>query len=402
MFQLQPCSAKKEPARRRLFSGLEGLQRPALLAGLLALFATQTCLAQSITGDIISAVTDPTGGTIPNADLTLTRVDTGQQMHLATDGNGLAVFSSLKPGNYKLVVAHEGFRATQLDNITVVIGQRVNLDVHMQIGASSESVTVSASEAALLNSESAAVGQVINQNSIQTLPLNGRNFMQLTQLTTGAAPIGAGNSPATTWTGRSDTTVSLAGLRESDTSFLVNGIETRNSRFGNTGIRPSVDAIQEFRVQRTTFGAEFGHAASIINTEILSGANPFHLVLFELNRNRAYAASTYFAKQAAISQPALNQNNFGGTFSGPVWFPKVYNGRNRTFFMFNYEGFRLIQGQTLTSLYPSVAQLQGNLADDSAGTGLIPTSSPFCAANRASIKCVDILNRSRVSPSRAM
>ncbi|AFL89176.1 putative collagen-binding protein [Terriglobus roseus DSM 18391] len=392
MFQLQPCSAEREPARRRLFSGLGGLQRPVLLASLLALSATQACLGQSITGDIISAVTDPAGGNIPNADLTLTRVDTGQQTHLKTDGNGLAVFSSLKPGNYKLVVAHEGFRVTQLDNITVVIGQRVNLDVHMQIGASSESVTVSASEAALLNSESAAVGQVINQNSIQTLPLNGRNFMQLTQLTTGAAPIGAGNSPATTWTGRSDTTVSLAGLRESDTSFLVNGIETRNSRFGNTGIRPSVDAIQEFRVQRTTFGAEFGHAASIINTEILSGANPFHLVLFELNRNRAYAANTYFAKQAAISQPALNQNTFGGTFSGPMWFPKVYNGRNRTFFMFNYEGFRLIQGQTLTSLYPSVAQLQGNLADDSAGTGLIPTTSPFCATNRASIKCVDILN----------
>ncbi|WP_245536338.1 TonB-dependent receptor [Terriglobus saanensis] len=352
----------------------------------------QRCRAQSTTGDIVAAVIDPSNAAIPKVGLVLSQVETGQQIKQTGDANGLAVFSSLKPGNYKLIATQPGFRTTELDNITVVIGQRVSLDVRMQVGASSESVTISASEAALLNSESASVGQVINKSSIDTLPLNGRNFIQLTQLTTGAAPIGAGNSPATTWTGRSDTTVSFAGLRESDTSFLVNGIETRNARFGNTGIRPSVDAIQEFRVQRTTFGAEFGHAASIVNTELLGGANPFHLVLFELNRNRAYAANTYFAKQAGAQQPALNQNNFGATLSGPVLLPKIYNGRDKTFFMFNFEAFRLTQGQTLTSIYPSVAQLQGNLADDSAGTGLYPTNSAFCAANSSSAKCVDVIN----------
>ncbi|QEE29862.1 TonB-dependent receptor [Terriglobus albidus] len=359
---------------------------------LLTLSLAVPCVAQSTTGDIIASVMDPSSAMVPDASLVLTQLETGQQTVLKTDANGLAVFSSLRPGNYKLVASRDGFRRAELNGITVVIGQRANLEVHMQVGDNTESVTVSASQAAMLNSESAAVGQVINQNSIQTLPLNGRNFVQLTQLTTGAAPIGNGNSPATTWTGRSDTTISIAGLRESDTSFLVNGIETRNSRFGNTGIRPSVDAIQEFRVQRTTFGAEFGHAASIVNTELLAGANPFHLVVFALNRNRAYAANTYFAKQGGISQPALNQNNFGATFSGPVWIPKLYNGRNRTFFMFNFEGFRLIQGQTLTGLYPSVAQLQGNLADDSAGTGLFPTSSTFCSANPGSGKCVNIIN----------
>ena len=262
----------------------------------------------------------------------------------------------------------------------------------MQVGAAETTVTVSAAEQALLNSESAAVGQAIDKASIETLPLNGRNFIQLTQLTTGAAPTGGGNSPASFWTGRSDTTVSFAGLRESDTSYLVNGVETRNARFGNTGLRPSVDAIQEFRVQRTTFGAEFGHSASIVNTDLLAGANGFHLVLFELNRNRAYAANTYFAKQSSTAQPSLNQNNFGTTFSGPVIIPKVYNGKDKTFFMFNYEGFRLKQGQTDTGLYPSLAQLGGNLADDSAGTGIFPTTSAFCVANPTSVKCLDIIN----------
>ncbi|MGO4213246.1 carboxypeptidase-like regulatory domain-containing protein, partial [Terriglobus sp. YAF25] len=158
------------------------------------------CVAQSTTGDIIASVADPSSAMVPDASLVLTQLETGQQTVLKTDANGLAVFSSLRPGNYKLVASRDGFRRAELNGITVVIGQRTNLEVHMQVGDNTESVTVSASQAAMLNSESAAVGQVINQNSIQTLPLNGRNFVQLTQLTTGAAPIGNGNSPATTWT----------------------------------------------------------------------------------------------------------------------------------------------------------------------------------------------------------
>jgi hypothetical protein len=351
-----------------------------------------TLSAQSISGDVVATVTDPSGAVIPKVAVTLTEVNTGQQTELESNDSGLTVFSSLKPGLYKLVAKMAGFETTQLDNITVVIGQRSSLDVHMRVGSAENTVTVSASEQALLNSESAAVGQDIGKTSIQTLPLNGRNFIQLTQLTTGAAPVGGGNSPASYWTGRSDVTVSFAGLRESDTSYLVNGIETRNARFGNTGLRPSVDAIQEFRVQRTTFGAEFGHSASIVNTDLLAGANAFHLVMFELNRNRAYAANTYFAKQANTPQPSLNQNNFGATLSGPVIIPRLYNGKDKTFFMFNFEGFRLKQGLTDTALYPSAAQLGGNLADDSTGTGLFPTSSAFCLSNPTSVKCVNIIN----------
>ena len=353
---------------------------------------TITAVAQSVTGDVVATVTDNSGAVIPKASLTLTEVNTGQVTAHESDTSGLATFSSLKPGGYKLVAKVLGFRTTQLDNITVVIGQRASLDVHMSVGVIDSMVTVSASEQALLNSESAAVGQAIGKVAIQTLPLNGRNFLQLTQLTTGATPIGSGNSPATYWTGRSDTTVSFAGLRESDTSYLVNGIETRNARFGNTGLRPSVDAIQEFRVQRTTFGAEFGHSASIVNTDLLGGANQYHLVVFELNRNTDYAANSYFNKQQNIPRNVLNQNNFGTTFSGPVSIPKLYNGHDKTFFMFNFEGFRLTQANSDQSIYPSAAQLAGNLADDSTGTGLYPKSSTFCLQNPASQKCVDIYN----------
>ena len=348
--------------------------------------------AQSVTGDVVATVTDDSGAVIPKASLSLTQVDTGQVTSLESDTSGLATFSSIKPGLYRLIVKAPGFKTTQLDDITVVIGQRSSLTAHMSLGAVDSTVNVSASEQALLNSESASVGQDIGKVAIQTLPLNGRNFLQLTQLTTGTAPIGGGNSPATYWTGRSDTTVSFAGLRESDTSYLVNGIETRNARFGNTGLRPSVDAIQEFRVQRTTFGAEFGHSASIVNTDLLAGANSYHLVVFELNRNTDYAANLYFNKQQNIPRNVLNQNNFGSTFSGPVRIPRLYNGHDKTFFMFNFEGFRLKQANSDQGIYPSAAQLAGNLADDSTGTGLYPKSSAFCAQNAASQKCVDIYN----------
>jgi hypothetical protein len=375
---------------------LAGLRR-GLLGGLAVLAmllvgGLDGARAQSITGDVVVTVNDATGAVLPNANLKLTEVDTAQQTVLVSDSSGIAVFAQLKPGAYSLSVTAPGFKGTQLNNITVVIGQRTALDVKMEIGSVDNTVIVSASGASLLNSESAAVGQVIGKASIQQLPLNGRNFIQLTQLTTGATPIGQGNSPSTTWTGRTDTTVSFAGLRESDTSYLVNGIETRNARFGNTGIRPSIDAIQEFRVQRTTFGAEFGHSASIVNTDLLSGSNNFHVVLFELNRNKDYAANDYFSNQSGTPQPALNQNNFGATFAGPVIVPKLYNGKDKTFVMFNYEGFRQVQGVPLSGIYPSAAQLGGNLADNSAGTGLFPTDSAFCQSTPTSSQCVDVIN----------
>jgi hypothetical protein len=354
--------------------------------------------AQSITGDVIATVADSTGALIPGASVVLTEIDTGQVLQLVSDNNGLAIFSQLKPGRYKLVATKDGFSKTVLSGVRVVLGRRLDMDVTLKAGDVSSTVNVSAEGASLLNGESSAIGQGVSKTRIEELPLNGRNFLQLTQLTAGATPVGAGNSPATTWTGRTDTTISFAGLRESDTSYLLNGIETRNGRFGNTGISPSVDAIEEFRVQRTTFGAEFGHSAAIVNTTLLGGVNDYHLAVFELNRNKALAANEYFAKQQGQSQPSLNQNNFGATFSGPVSIPHLYNGHDRTFFMFNFEGLRLIQGTTLTALYPSAAQLAGNLADNSAGTGLFPTSSAFCQQNAGSAQCVDIINPQTNTP----
>ena len=278
------------------------------------------------------------------------------------------------------------------------MGQRARVDVKMTLSQVTETVTVSAAAATLINAESAAIGQVLGSKAIVELPLNGRNFIQLAQLTAGAIPLGIANSPATSWTGRSDTTLSIAGGRESNNSFLLNGIETRNARFGNAGVRPSVDAIQEFNIQRSTFGAEFGRSAAVINTTMKSGSNALHGSVFEFLRNREFDANDFFLNRTGRAKAPLVQNNFGTAVGGPVVIPKLYNGRNRTFWFFNYEAFRQRSATAATGTHPSAAQLQGNLADDSAGTGLFPTSSPVCQANPSSRKCVNFIDPSTGLP----
>jgi hypothetical protein len=348
--------------------------------------------AQSNTADLVVAVTDPSGAVISGASLELTQLGTNLKFKGATDANGNYIFLQMRPGDYELRVTSQGFQAQQLSDIRLVIGQRARVDVKMAVGAVTETVTVAAGEAVLINAESAAVGQVIESKPIVELPLNGRNFIQLAQISSGAVPIGTGVSPATSWTGRPDSTLSIAGGRESGNSFLLNGIETRNSRFGSVGIRPSVEAIQEFKVQRSTFTAEFGRSAAIVNTTMKAGTNDLHLSAFEFLRNKVLDANNFFNNASGREKAPFTQNNFGVAVGGPVFIPKVYNGRNRTFWFFNYEGFRQREGITSTALYPSPAQLAGNLADDSTGTGFFPRSSAICQANPGARKCVDVID----------
>jgi outer membrane receptor protein involved in Fe transport len=357
----------------------------------LALGAALRANAQIISGDLVVRVVDPGDLIVTGATLSLTEVQTGITHSGATDAQGTYLFGQLKPGPYKLDVGATGFRTTNVEDIRIQLGQRARVDVKLVVTVS-EQVTVSAAAATLLNAESAAIGQVIDSRTIVELPLNGRNFIQIAQLSAGAMPLGIGVSPASTWTGRGDTTLSIAGGRESNNSFLVNGIETRNARFGNAGIRPSVDAIQEFKIQRSTFGAEFGRSAAIINTTIKSGTNQLHGSVFEFHRDERFDATDFFLNRTGRDKQPFRQNNFGTAVGGPLTVPGIYSGRNRTFWFFNYEGFRQDVTSSLTGLYPSEAQLRGNLADDSAGTGLFPRASAFCQGTPSSRKCVDVID----------
>ena len=349
-------------------------------------------LAQSISGDLVVNVVDSSSSMVSAAKLSLTEVETKVRQESVTDSLGNALFPQLKPGTYQLEVTAAGFQTRTVSDIRIQVGQRARVNVEMAIGQLTESVTISAAAATLLNSESAAIGQVMDHQAIVNLPLSGRNFIQLATLTSGAVPIGIGTSPSTSWTGRSDMTLSIAGGRESNNSFLLNGIETRNARFGSVGIRPSIEAIQEFKIQRSTFGAEFGRSSAIVNTTLRSGTNGLHGSVFDFWQNRELNATDFFLNRTSRSNPPLNQHNFGTAVGGPVMIPKVYDGKNRTFWFFNYEGVRQRSSSAATALYPSLAQLGGNLADDSTGTGILPRSSALCTANPAARRCVDVID----------
>src|SRR6187402_887623 len=246
----------------------------------ISILAALSVAGQTISGDLVVNVTDPSGLAVAGSKLTLIETSTNIRTESITDSLGNALYFQLKPNIYKLEVESPGFRKAQIDDIRIQVGQRARVDVKLQVGQLTESVTVSAAGATLINAESSAIGQVLDQRSIIDLPLSGRNFIQLAALSSGAVPIGIAGSPATSWTGRSDTTLSIAGGRESNNSFLLNGIETRNARFGSVGIRPSIEAIQEFKIQRSTFGAEFGRSSAVVNTTLRSGTNGLHGSVF--------------------------------------------------------------------------------------------------------------------------
>ncbi|MFN9296840.1 MAG: carboxypeptidase-like regulatory domain-containing protein, partial [Acidobacteriota bacterium] len=171
---------------------------------------------QSISGDLVVRVTDPNGANIVGAKVALIEVATSIRQEAATDGLGLVLFQNLKPGQYQAEIAQAGFQTQTVKDMRIQVGQRARVDVEMKLGQVTESITVSAASETLLNRESAAIGQVLDQTAIVNLPLSGRNFMQLAAITAGAVPIGIGTSPATSWTGRSDMTLSIAGGRESN------------------------------------------------------------------------------------------------------------------------------------------------------------------------------------------
>jgi hypothetical protein len=271
-----------------------------------------TLLAQAITGDILGTVKDASGAVVPGAKVVLTQTTTGVKFMVTTDTGGNYLFAQLKPNRYSLTVSKHGFVSTTVSDIDLLVGQRPRVDVVLQVGSVTETVNVNAGGIQLLDTQTSSMGQVLEDRTIVNLPLNTRNFMQLVTLAAGVSPIGSGNSPASFWTGAGSgqVTASIAGLRESDESFLVNGIETRNSRFGSVGLRPSIDAIQEFKMQTDNFSAETGRSAAVINTTLKSGSNQLHGSLFEFIRNDSLDANDFFFNLVGTRIPHYVQRGY--------------------------------------------------------------------------------------------
>jgi hypothetical protein len=319
-----------------------------LVLAVLLICASRHALAQLSTGDIIGTVSDATGAVVAKANVTLVNLDTHDQRVDATSENGDFQFTLLPPGRYSVTVKSANFK-TITSNLSIEAGDRARADLHLQAGGTTETITVEATTP-LLQADNATVSSTVTQMAVQDLPLNGRNFVQLVQLVPGANE-GPGNG--LTSGGRPDDRRSTNGFSvngQDDTlnNFVIDGIDDNERIIGTIGVKPSVEGIDEITVQTNSYAPEAGRTAGgVINLVTKSGGNKFHGSAYEFFRNDKFDGRNWF--QTTGREPELRQNQFGGSFGGPIV-------QNKTFFFGDYEGFRQVSGTTYTSSVPTLAE----------------------------------------------
>lgn len=323
----------------------------ALLLGSLS---APRLMAQIATGGVTGTVKDAAGAVISDATVTLTNTETGVQQTARTTGTGAYNFTVVPYGNYTLLVHHPGFQDVAITGFDVHVQVVVTEDATMPTGTAQQKVTVTASTP-LLQAQSATVGTTIGHQQIVDLPLLSRHFDTLTQIAAGAttANVSFGGSSNSDY-------FNVNGMNPWMQDFRLDGIDNNVEQFGGPGplndnlqVTPPPDAIQEFRLQTGNFPAEFGHSsAAIINAVIKSGTNQVHGDLWEFLQNTAANAVPYFQ----TTKNNFHYNQFGGTVGGPIWIPKLYNGRNKSFFFFDYQGTRQINPRQYNDTVPTALE----------------------------------------------
>ena len=312
---------------------------------------------QTITASLEGTVTDATGGRVAGAQVQVTNTATGVVTGATAGGDGRFVAVSLPPGTYSVTVEAAGFKRAERSGIVLEVARQASISIALEVGTISETVQITA-EAPLLESTSAAVGQVIDNRSIVNLPLNQRNSYSLVFLAPGV--VGNVNEEF------NQSNISVNGGRPGSNEILVDGIPSSpplvNPIQGFT-VYPSVDAVQEFKVQTDSYSAEFGRSGGgIINLIYKSGTNDLHGSLFEFLRNSTLDANNFFNNKNGIALASFKRNQFGASAGGPVEIPRLYNGRNRTFFFADYEGLRQRSLATVSNTVPTMLQRGGDFS----------------------------------------
>jgi hypothetical protein len=318
-------------------------------------------VAQFQFGSVNGMIKDPSQAPVPNATVEVRSKSTNVAQQTTTSATGEYSFPSLPPDQYTITVTHAGFR-TATQTVQLSVDQRIQADITLQIGNVSEQVSVSA-EAALLETASSEVGNVQEEKQVLDLPLNTRNFTQLVDLAPGVNNHGtSSNSVLQGYTsGRGANGAVINGATPEGIVYLFDGVQSMDNDAGDIIFFPPVDAIQEFKVQTSSAPAAFGGGAGVINVDFKSGTNQFHGVAYEFLRNSAFDAKNFFDSQTAPIPP-FRLNQFGFNIGGPVWIPKVFNGKDKLFFFGDYEGKRVYQAQTFISTVPIAAYHNGDFS----------------------------------------
>jgi outer membrane receptor protein involved in Fe transport len=319
-----------------------------------------SALAQVSTAAINGTIRDATGAVVPDANLVLKNVATGLERKTTSNSAGTYVVVSIPPGAYTLEAVKTGFGTKKIVEFTLQVNQQATFDLDLQVGALGQTVTVQA-VGAEVQASTAELGAVVGERRIGELPLNGRNFTQLLALTPGVSSITVNGAQAGPF-GVVGTAVgpSVNGQNNRSNFFMIDGVNNMGQYFGAYVMAPIIDTIEEFKVQSHNDEARFGGAlGGIINVVTKSGTNKLHGTLWEYLRNDAFDARDYFLPKVT----PFKQNQFGVSAGGPVVLPRMYNGRNRTFFMLGYQGFRFRTPSNLYARVPTAANLQGDLSD---------------------------------------
>jgi len=312
-----------------------------MLCGLVLLLGLVASLPGQTSGEIAGEVRDPSGSVIAGADVKAVNKATGAERTAATNGAGLYNFPGLQPGVYDVTVAKSGFQTMSRTDLTLQVQQTARVDFALQLGQTTQVVEVTGG-AALLTTETATVGTVIENKRIVELPLNGRNFLQLVSLAPNVSSGFSDNATAGARQGgsRAGQNISVAGQRSEFNHFTLDGVENTDPVYNTYVFLPSIDALQEFKVQTGIYPAEFGRAIAQVNVSTKSGTNAYHGAMFEFLRNEKLDAKNYAFDANRPPKDPFKWNQYGFALGGPISIPKVFDGKNRLFFFSNYEGYR--------------------------------------------------------------
>ena len=342
---------------------------------LLLLGSAPSLPAQETTGTLSGTVTDSSGAAVPDAAVTLLNEITGVSRQTATSDAGVFFFNNVFVGRYRLTIEKTGFKAYESSGVSVHVNDKIDLSIKLTVGEVSQKVLVSG-ETPLLQTESAELSTLVGSQQINDLPLNGRDFNQLVDLVPGVSPDdGRVNAGVGLF---SDTSVSVSGAQSNSNLYLVDGEYNLDSGGnGNLLVTPSVDSIEEFKILRNDYSAEFGSATGgVINVVTKSGGQQFHGTAYDFYRNDKLDATDTFLNASGQNKSRLHQNDYGFTVGGPVFIPKIYNtSRTTDFFFISTEWRHETRGNVVQDFVPTARQRQGIL-------------DPTCTAPGESASCV--------------
>ncbi|HKE23106.1 MAG TPA: TonB-dependent receptor [Bryobacteraceae bacterium] len=326
---------------------------PLIRAILLAAALISPIRAQIDTGGITGTVKDPSGAMVPGASLTLKNEATGVSQKTRSTTTGNYVFEAVPTGSYSLTVEASGFKTYLATGIEIHVQAVITADVALEVGGAAQTVTV-IPEATMLQAEDASLGQTVSSESMNDMPLNGRNWISLATLASGSYLTGGTNT----------TSLFVNGAEPGQVDYRVSGVNNNEEVFGGYSVAPAPDAVEEFKLQDGNNSAEFGHSVgAVVNAVLKSGTNRLRGNLWEYLRNEALNANDFISNANGTKRQEYRQNQFGGTIGGPVYLPKLYTGKNRTFFFFDYQRTQRLVPVTFTDNVPTAPMHSSNFTN---------------------------------------